>query len=638
MAWNKANKFKERQLVNDRPKTDSGIPTKMESNESKTLAEKAFRDLKYSGVISTKADPSTTASTASQPYAILARTNSVIDGVYPGEQNLNGNVITQLMNSTTSKLINNYDTGTLNLDVNYLYLCYHDKTYADAQKVSYAANIMMGNAINEALSRTNSEMLIQLPFSTYGVVTKLPQMDSNNLSYVVILYQTMLQNVAHILGKYVQLMSLEKCMIDMGFNREAYFTQSLFGLFKKKAFIQKLNALSTFIQGEYFDKDWYKQINTLTLVPSRKSNSVRDPLLTINSFHTLPQIDVYNMQGDDKTPGRVRLFGTSDYKANVTINGQTSSMTFYQICFRIVQLLDQNNVLTWARQNYSGVINESDQHYANEIIALINGLVHIMARFSADFNDTRTYLDRMNTIGLNNWSQGTFFDVSAAKTIDPSFNMIVANVFKAYLSSPDHITWDPTVMRWTFYSYWDEYTGLNTFDKYNGGAFLTFSVRNIQVPQGVEMGSTEVLVPKLFDIDEDSIQMTSRLGFQTTFTYEEIDHDEINDNFVLSRLLPFHSIEGTFRIPLVDVSQAGNVPAAASAAFEVMQTVFGIGRIDYTPSGQNPESNYAIDRDLISVLDFQMSDVSNAMISFCRAFAPFKVWIERGNRTIGFGN
>lgn len=241
--------------MSDRPKTNSGLPSKVETTTADTLVRKTFKDLRYNGVISTKADPLTTATTASQPYALLAATNPVIDGVYPGDPNLDGNMMIQIMNNTNSKLMNNFDSGSLVLNLNYLYLCYETLAHANANNIPYAANQYMGNAINEALSRTNSEMMTNLAFAQYGVRTPHPDMDNNNLSYVVLLYQTMLINVATVLGKYMQLMSLEDELIDMGYNREAYFIIQIFGFLKKKAFVQTLNALSSFIQGEYFDKD-----------------------------------------------------------------------------------------------------------------------------------------------------------------------------------------------------------------------------------------------------------------------------------------------------------------------------------------------------------------------------------------------
>lgn len=186
------------------------------------------------------------------------------------------------------------------------------------------------------------------------------------------------------------------------------------------------------------------------------------------------------------------------------------------------------------------------------------------------------------------------------------------------------------------FSYWDEFTGINTFDKFNGGAFLTFSVRDITVPQGVEMHDSIMLIPKLFDVVEDSVIMEARTGLAVPFGYIEMDVNTVNNNFVLSRLLPLANSGGPIRMPHVDVADNVNAPGVASAAYETLQTVFGLGQITYQQGGQ-ARQNYALDRDMVSLIDIQMQDVSNAMISFVRAYAPFKVWVANGNRTIGFG-
>lgn len=242
----------DKEFMTTESKQNVEIPRKEEniSSESIYLMKKGFSELKYTGIIATKADPQTTATTASQPYSIIAGTNKVIDANYPGDDNLSGNVVVQLMNSNESKLTNNFDSGRLEVSVNYLYL-----NYEDNPKTPYAANVYMGSAINESLSRTNSEMYTNLAFAQYEIETKCAKMDTSNHAYVVLLYQTILQNCATILGKYVELMSLEKQLINMGYNREAYYTIELFGLLKKKSFVQKMNALSVFIQGEYFDQD-----------------------------------------------------------------------------------------------------------------------------------------------------------------------------------------------------------------------------------------------------------------------------------------------------------------------------------------------------------------------------------------------
>lgn len=226
-----------RTFMNVEGKEDSGRPEMpAPSKDSYTFQIKAFSDLRY-GLIATKADPLTDATTASQPYAIIARTNRVLGGSYPGTSNLSGNVLNQLMISNSSKLMNNFDSGNMTIKLNYLYLNLTNSTDP------YAVNKYMGVTINEALSRTNAEMTTQLPFASY-VIKKgnLSETDLGNKTYLMALYQSILQNTASVLAKYLQLMSLEKTLIDMGFNREAHFTTELFGQLKKAALVAKFQA------------------------------------------------------------------------------------------------------------------------------------------------------------------------------------------------------------------------------------------------------------------------------------------------------------------------------------------------------------------------------------------------------------
>lgn len=163
MAYN--HKFKRnssKPFITKKEFSDSGTPEREISSNSDLIQFKAFRDLSFGSTISVKADPNAQASRMSQPYAIIAKTNPVMEGVYPGEDNLAGIVLEQLMNSNNSKLVNNFDSASLKLKLNYLYLNIDGKNSA----LTFGAlNKEMGNAINEALASTDAEMVTQLPFS-----------------------------------------------------------------------------------------------------------------------------------------------------------------------------------------------------------------------------------------------------------------------------------------------------------------------------------------------------------------------------------------------------------------------------------------------------------------------------------------
>lgn len=612
------NYRREKQFMETVGKSDSGMPTQPSaSKESYTFQAKAFKDLRY-GLIATKADPITEATTASQPYAIVASTNRILGGVYPGTDNLNGNILSQLMISNQSKLVNAFDSGSLTIQMNYLYLNLKDKTNP------YAVNTYMGVAINEALSRTNAEMTSQLPFATQtvDVNNNLADADFTNKLYILALYQSMLQNTASVLAKYIQTMSIEKHLIDMGFNREANFTQEIFSLFKKKSLVGKLQALATTLYGEYFDADWYKQINTLTMIPSRKSTSVRDPLLTIIATHVLPNITVKQ--------GTTTLYATSDFAVEV----DSTTYDQRQIAEKIITLLDQRSILEWSRRKFNGQDSIlTPQAYFNELIAWLDRLAAVMARVSNQMSDLRTYLDVMGKANLNQWKVGTMFDMTAVSKGPIMFNKILHDTFAAYLNSPEKVKFDSDTQRWTMYTTWNEFTGIPDYDQISGGSFLAFSLRTID-PNGLSASDSRLLVPKLFTVTTDSVLFTSRIGFTTTFSYDVMTSTEIKNSHVLSRLIPLNTMDVSARIPKTSLITAGDIPSASSSAFEIMQTVFGYGKIEVATGS----FNYAIGRDIISFIDIQVSDINNAMLTFVRSFAPFRVWTLSGERTVGFGN
>lgn len=106
---------------------------------------------------------------------------------------------------------------------------------------------------------------------------------------MLIWYQSVLQNLASIPAKFNSTMSIRQALIDMGYNNEAPFTTELFNLLSKAVFKGQVNAISNFITGEFFDFDWFTQVNTLTMVPSRETTSMTSPLMTITATHSIPK-------------------------------------------------------------------------------------------------------------------------------------------------------------------------------------------------------------------------------------------------------------------------------------------------------------------------------------------------------------
>lgn len=74
------------------------------------------------------------------------------------------------------------------------------------------------------------------------------------------------------------------------------------------------------------------------MIPSRKSDSVRDPLLTIIATHKLPDIEVKSSSG-------TKLFETADFSVKISRPGLDRTLTQDELCEEAMKLLDQRTVL-----------------------------------------------------------------------------------------------------------------------------------------------------------------------------------------------------------------------------------------------------------------------------------------------------
>lgn len=594
---------------------DSGKPTKdKEGTTSSTLNARTLRDLRFRP-LTVKANPDVEASIAAVPYAILNSRNGIIDASYPGKDTLSGNTIQQLLNNTRTKLLNEFDTGRLSLRLNYLYLG------IKSTDKNQALNRQMGSSIDESLSFGYSEQLTQLPFYTSTYSSSMPSSDSKNVLPALVWYQTALLNTASIPSKYLQTMSLFQNVVNMGFNREAPYYHDLFGKLRKSAFVAVINGISNYTAGEYFDHFWFKQMNTLCNVPSRASDSMSDPLLTICAVHKMPDLTITS--NGASTP----YFNSENYKT--TINGVT--YTLEDLALAINEALDVNSIIAWARQKFEGKTNVTSTDYFNNIVDLLEGYKSLMVKFSSDMSDVRTFMDLMNKSGLNSWTRGIYFKVSP-KVMQYKLcnNILCSNVFASYLGSANQMVYDESTFRWKYFSMWNRYYGIPAYDMRDGGSFLTFSVRDL--PEDTDYTGTRWLIPKLFDVIPGSVRFVSRVGLIINMEYQIFDNSRLNSDPILSRLNPLSVQDLSIRMPAGSVLAAGNIPSAASSMYKLISNVFGFGLVEVADG----QFDTCLSADEVCFVDVEMDDISNAMISFSRAFAPFRVATADTDLTVGF--
>jgi len=640
---------------------DYGVPTKEKvSSNSMTYQTKAFRDLQNIGLIEVKADPNTEASRAGVPYNIIARMNKVVDAKYAGYDNISGNVLTRLQNSNDSQLLNVFDTLSMNIRVNYLYMCY--ATSDTTKHNNLAVNREMLKAFTEALSKGYSTMLTQLPFYTNKITGGLPAIsgltDTQEEIYGkfggIIHYQTVLQNLVAPIAKYIQTMSLESELAMMSYRREAPLITSLYGLFRKKAFIATLNSIGTNVIGEYFDLNWYKQNNTLINVPSRKSKCLSDPLITATATTYINPCTMSVLTGTDEHGDPVyeeyydsdevlKTYGVFFNPDTWNYDGTADTpvaITLENAIYRLNRLLDQQTILTWARTLNSTagphLISTPSAYYQN-VVRLIEAINVMATQFVTNVADIRTFIDKLNDSRMVYWQKGIKLSVDRIEPVEVTYNVLLHNMISAYVGGSNKMIYDVNTQRWQCYTLWNKYEGIAEFDRRSGGSFLTFGLRNLDLGS---LSSTDIamclpilLAPELTTGSTKCVA-TTRLGYMVQVS--STVSNSIIDNPVLSRLDPL-KIGFSIKVPTIDVSAITTAAARAklaSAACQLLQCIAGYGTVKRTAS----YFDNVCDPDFICFIDVQIEDVSNEMITYCRNFSPFRVQTPDGKRTIGFGN
>lgn len=611
------------------PKQDAELPKKEEPNmEANLLQQVTFKSLSLAEPVTVYADPDSQGTKSAVPYAIINKTNPVVNGNYGDKSTLAGNSFPQILNNTTTRLLNLFDCITLPIDLNYLYM------NIDGQSHNTAVNIEIEKSIAEALSTTYGQMYTQLPFFTRQITSPGTQgvnsnvMPSNGSNYNIFLtwYQTNLQNIALIPGRYNLLMAMKDTLKNMSYNRESNILNDLYGLLAKNSFRAKISSVSDVIKGEYFDMKWREQINTLTMVPCRKTSSMSDPLMTLNPIMKVPSILV-----KDAT-GTTTLIDDYTFALNIGTSQNPNYLTLDQAVRQVITWMDPVNVLAWARQYNNNTSVITPTQYFNNLDLYLDYIKIMANRFEVAGEDIRVVLSVATKAGLCNWVQGIKWDVESKMSYEPVYNKIVEDVFKSYFASSGALKFDTTTYRWKYYSMWNKYLGIPKFDQKTGGAFLTISTRGIDTSTDTNFTTSKYLLPVLFDVSSAKVAtMYTRLGTAVNITYTEKNAATITQDKVLNRLNPINFQDLVVRIPTIDLTAFSDIPQIASPAYQMLANLFGLGMLEIAQDTYDTCCN----SDNICYVDIELDDISNEVIVFAQTRAPFKVYNNKTN-LIGF--
>lgn len=578
-------------------------------------------------------EPTKKAIEAPTYYPIINGTNKLVSANFVGAPNEAGNTLSRLLTINRSTFNDYYDSISIPLEMKYLFLAYSS---ADIGK---SINQHFSEAVNESLANTHSTILTELLFSRSTGETSMPELIDNRIASLVH-YQCMLQNLALILTKYNQLMLLTDELVKMGFKAEAAITTELLALLKKSSMIAQFKSLAKTMLGKYFDYEWYKNFTKLTEVPTRKSNSIREPLITTTPYYALPNAKLIS-EG-------VAWYDSSSFTTGCTITSlftggdnysyleNTDMATYTQA---LVQLLDQEHVLKFTRQLFNGTLPTKSNYqtptvttYFNNIVKLVRAVQTILNKFTAAATDIEVFLDRAQTAGIMNWKKGIGFALQM-ESGEVNYNAIINDVLTAYLTSPSKVKWNPTIQKWSYSVLWDEFTGIPKYDQFTGGAYLLFSVRS------ADIGTTDpldpaIMIPKLFSITSNP-EIVNRSGKPISLGFVVKTPAQLMIDPVLSRILPYSDMTSDeYSLRIASANGDASNPGRISTLIYLLTSQFQIGQVQWT-SGKKSLSQTFCKESTLSILDAQIESLGVDLINYVRSNAPLAVWTTKDGPAFG---
>lgn len=607
------------------------------------ISIKATKDLPKSSY-AIKSDPYEAALSTSEPYPILNRFNKKVGGNYSGDDNIDGGNVQQYANSTTSKFLKYFDIIRTKINANYRFLPINDDTYGSALVDE------MRKSIAEAVSILKSTTFTQMAINNFAVETNLPMgsaetdniangegndiqayTDLTDVLYCMsIYYQIFLQDSLNVMNWHNSFRMKQGVAIKNAWNREVPSLNSFFGLMNKKAFLSLLQSINLSYEGEYVDKDFMQQMNILTLIPSRRSNSITDPVLELQCGFNHPTIfkiyEINPQTGKIVDPGNKPFFDDADLKASILFeHDDPEVVTYWEACDHLRDYLSLEATQLWARQTLTPAsISGSDNSRYNKIKALFDVIIASMTIFKPIWSDFREALDVMARTGTLSWSKG--FVPSITKDTDGALfqNMIVDDIFKHIYSGSAEVVYDSSTKRWRTFSLWNMYNGIPSYDERNGGSFLTLSFKKFVETDPNDNEQIEYL-PLLFDAtgnnpDAQVICVAcSRDGKEAKINYSSVVMDS---EPVLSRLAPLTSqVTLKIRVPVVNATINPSLTRAHySTLYKTLTQIFGLCSI----SLDGTKFDIALDPDILAIYQIEISDITNYAITYARANAPFR--------------
>lgn len=597
-----------------------------ENNNKKTntwMVKKSMRDI--TGHSIAVAVTPNVMNYGSSLYPLLAQQNRIIDTQYAGTDNITGNVPVEIFNNPKSSFLYAFDVASIRLNINYNYLA------IDSDDKNWAYNNEMAKAMSEAIANAFAETFTDLPFFKYHITTGMPG-QAAGMTYLAFatFYQTVVQNVMHVINSYNTALALEDTIMQQAWLREVPQVTELYGLLKKTALKSLVQGIANYLPGAAVDTSWVTQMNILTNVPCKRSDSIEDPLISVIPVTKVPDITV--KLSDNKTVVFKYSETGSDCSYLIRVNGNAYTLT--DLVMSLCYALSPYAIQAWARMRFEGTTSVTARDYYNDIVDMLEGLMAMLSRFPADMADFDVVLKVLQRVNMNNWHYSVVPILGTPK-YKPTFNKLLYDIVRARAAGGANMIYDENTRRWKFFTTWDAVTDIPDYDMKSGGSFLTFSLRTLPTESDTsQYYSTKWLIPHLFSLDTGApIRVVNRKGEEFALGYTEYTYQQVLTTTVFRRLMPVPSMsEASLRVPTIQVPGSGDAAKLkASYALKLIMRMVGMGRV--TEGGT---SHDAVDSSFMCLVDEQIEDVSNAMINQARVTAPFRVAVAKDAKAIGF--
>lgn len=599
---------------------------------------------------SMQANPNEAALPAARPYPLLAEFNKFINGVFAGEDNIDGGNVQQYASSIKSKFLAYADCGRFKIKLNYRYLPFHTTT---ADIVGSALVDEVRKSISETTSLLKSTTFTNLAINDFVVVTDMnmgsavarnvaPEGETEILAYTSLtdvifamseVYQVTLQEIHSFFMWFNAFRRKQGKLIRNAWNRESALLNALFGLLNKQSFTNLLLSISLSFEGEYFDKDFADQVADTCFIPSRRSDSITDPMIEIQPAFNHPstfKVYVTDSNGqisdaDSQLVFDLFAFSIPDPTSTAT---PRPTLNIFEICDRAKTMVSATHVATWARQEYNEGASADDNN-DNDEFNLIKIYTSAITKFFSDFKpkwaDFRECFDTMVRTGTITWQKG-YAPIVTKETDSISVrNMAVENILNSIMGGPDTLDFSPATKRWRGYSKWNMYDGIPAYDIKQGGFFIAVSAKELS---GDTANEETPYLPVAFTpayiegSNTCSLEMVTRNGQTILVDYNT---QKISETRTLGRLVPLPSQKDiTMRIPRVSISDNPTLSVdAKDCIYKTLCSIFGVAAVEYS-AGNSSTYDVAVDPDLVAIYQIEYSDITNVASAYARAYAPFR--------------